>query len=168
MEKLKYDSKSPVTGNDCVIEEANTQDNTVSYLCMESGFGSHERLLDGSEFQDKFESHLTDLMISCKIVSDDNLAWYPTFMQMPGGMLYCEGKSKSDWHWKVAKIIPIIGDERLNYPVPGREGEYHTSKLDVENANTYDKADFEAALTELYNIVKKEYDNENKLRNNNM
>mgnify|MGYP003111483406 CR=1 FL=1 len=168
MEMTTYDHISPITGNKCVIEEANQQDNTVSYLCMESGFASHENLADGSEFQERFERGLTELMISCKHVDDDQKAWYPTFMQMPGGMLYAEGKSSFDWNWKVAKVVPIIGEERLKYPVPGKEGEYHTSKLDVENANSYDKADFEAALTELYNIVKTEIDNENKLRNNSM
>ena len=78
-------------------------------------------------------------------------------MQMPGGMLYAEGKSPQSWQWKVAKIIPIVGDERLNYPVLGKEDEYHTSRLDVDNANTYNKNDFANALDELYLIVKQVY-----------
>ena len=127
MKNLDYDSISPITGNKCVVEEANEHDNTVSYLCMESGFTSHEKLIQGTEFQEKYEKHLTDLMISCKTLDDENRAWYPTFLQLPGGMLYCEGKSQQSWSWKVAQIIPIIGDERLNYPVPGKENEYHLS-----------------------------------------
>ena len=153
---LDYDSVSPITGNKCVVEEASPHDNSVSYLCMESGFTSHESLSEDSEFQKKYESHLTELMIGCKIIDDDNRAWYPTFMQMPGGMLYCEGKSTQSWGWKVARIIPIVGDERLNYPIVGKEGEYHTSKLDVEHAKTYDKNNFKDALDELYAIVKQE------------
>ena len=82
-------------------------------------------------------------------------------MQVPGGMLYAEGKSSKNWGWKVAQIIPIIGDERLQYPMPGKENEYHTSRLDVENAKTYDKNDFELALNELYSIVKKAHNHEN-------
>ena len=53
--KLEYDAISPITGNKCVLEEANTNDNTVSYLCMESGFTSHENLIEGSEFEKKYE-----------------------------------------------------------------------------------------------------------------
>jgi len=156
MKNIDYDSISPITGNKCVLEEANTQDNTVSYLCMESGFTSHEKLIDETEFQQKYEKHLTELMIQCKIIDDDNRAWYPTFMQMPGAMLYCEGETVDSWYWKVAKIIPIIGDERLNYPMVGKENEYHTSRLDVDNANKYNKDNFANALEELYSIVKKE------------
>jgi len=161
MKKIDYDSISPITGNKCVIEEANEHDNTVSYLCMESGYSSHENLIDNTEFQLKFEKALTDLMKSCKVLDDENRAWYPTFMQMPGGMLYCEGTVKK-WNWKVAKVIPIIGDERLNYPILGKENEYHTSKLDVDNAKTYSKDNFATALDELYSIVKQTYDNKNK------
>ena len=162
--KLEYDSISPITNNRCVLEEANQQDGTISYLCMESGFTSHEQLIEGSEFQERFESRLTDLMLACKIIDDEDRAWYPTFMQMPGGMLYSEGNSPQSWQWKVAQVVPIEGDERLKYPVTGQEGVYHTSRLDVENAKTYDKNDFETALNELYNLVKEAYD-ENQLRN---
>ena len=157
MKNLDYDSISPITGNKCVLQEANEHDNTTSYLCMESGFTSHEKLINETDFQVKYEQHLTELMITCKVLDDDSRAWYPTFMQMPGGMLYAEGKSAQSWNWKVAQIIPIVGDERLNYPVLGKEKEYHTSKLDVDNAKVYNKNDFAIALDELYSIVKKEY-----------
>ena len=151
---LDYDGISPITGNKCVLEEANTHDNSVSYLCMESGFTSHEHLLDGSDFQEKYEQPLTELMIDCKTVDDDNRVWYPTFMQLPGGMLYIEGESNLDWKWKVAQIVPIVGEERLQYPVLGKEDEYHTSKLDVENAKSFDKNDFKIALDELFITIK--------------
>jgi hypothetical protein len=38
----------------------------------------------------------------------------------------------------------------------GKENEYHTSRLDVDNANKYNKDNFANALEELYSIVKKE------------
>ena len=155
---LDYDSASPITGNNCVLEESNPHDNTTSFLCMESGFTSHEHLIEGSDFQKRYEERLTELMLSCKFIClETNKAWYPTFMQLPGGMLYAEGKSSKDWKWKVSQIVEIKGEDRLNYPVPGKEGEYYTSRLDVENSKTYDNNDFETALDELYSIVKEQY-----------
>ena len=159
--KLEYDSISPITGNKCVLEEANTVDNTVSFLCMESGFTSHENLIKDSEFQKKYESKLTELMISCKVTAEDNIVWYPTFMQLPGGMLYIEGKSKDEWYWKVAKVVPLNEEERKQYPIIGKPNEFHTSRLDVDNAKQYNNGDFELALDELYTIVKETYSNEN-------
>ena len=156
--KLEYDGISPITGNKCVLEEADTKTNTVSYLCMESGFTSHENLIEGSDFQEKYESRMTELMCSCKSIDKDNKAWYPTFMQLPGAMLYAEGKSANEWGWKVAQVVPIEEDDRLNYPIPGKEGEYHTSRLDVDNAKKFNNDDFENALAELYSLVKHVYD----------
>ena len=151
---LDYDSVSPITNNRCVVEEANPQDNTISYLCMESGFTSHENLIEDSDFQKKYESQLTELMLACKVLDNGNRAWYPTFMSMPGGMLYAEGKTKKKWKWRGAQIVPIVGDDRLKYPIMGKVGEYYTERLDVENAKTYNKEDFASALEELYTIVK--------------
>ena len=165
---LDYDSISPITGNKCVLEEAHPETNSTSYLCMESGFTSHENLIDKSEFQTGYEVNLTELMLSCKIIDENDRAWYPTFMQLPGGMLYIDGKSSQSWKWKVAKVVPIAEEDKKKYPVIGKENEYHTARLDVDNAKTYDKDDFATALDELYSIVKETYDNENKLRNNSM
>tara|TARA_B100000287_G_C20240611_1_gene625927 strand:+ start:65 stop:559 length:495 start_codon:yes stop_codon:yes gene_type:complete len=158
--KVTYDSISPITMQECVIEEANEKDNTTSYLCMQSGYSSHEHLIDGSEFQKKFEKSLTELMISCKLTDDNKRAWYPTFMQTPFAMLYIDGTDKKTYEWKVASVVPLKGEERKQYPVIGKENEYHTSKLDVDNAKSFDKYNFGDALDELYSIVKGEYINE--------
>ena len=148
--KLDYDSISPITNNKCVLEEANETDNSISYLCMESGYSSHEKLIEGSEYQTNFEKALTSLMIECKIIDENKKAWYPSFMRTPHAMLYIDGKTKEKFVWKVAKIVELIGEERKKYPVPGKENEYYTSKLDVENAIKFEGTDFETALDTFY------------------
>ena len=160
---LDFDDISPITQNKCVIIEADTETGDEHRMCMESGYITRTSLKIGSEEVQKHELRCTELMIKLR-VNDNKLGtvWYPTFMQMPGAMLYAQGESKTDWNWKVAQIVPIVGDERLNYPVVGKPKEYHTSRLDVENANTYDKEDFASALDNLYSIVKTLYNENNK------
>ena len=166
--KIDYDEISPITGNKCVVVEADEKANIQSYLCMESGYTTTDQLTKEGPYIEKHEDNLTELMLDAKYEdSETGLVWYPTFMQMPGGMLYPDG-TVSDIKWKVAKVVPIIGDERLEYPIPGRDGEYFTSKLDVDNANIYDTVDFKLALEDLYNIVNETINNENKLRDNSM
>ena len=165
---VDYDEISPMTGNKCVVVEADPDANIQSYLCMESGYTTTDQLVKDSSYVDSHEENLTELMISCKHEDElTNLIWYPTFMQMPGGMLYPDGTVES-LKWKVARVIPIHGEDRLGYPIPGKEGEYFTSKLDVDNANIYDTTDFKLALEDLYDIVKEAIDHENKLRDNSM
>ena len=165
---IDFDEISPITGNKCVVVEAEPDNNVISYLCMESGYTTTDQLIKDGAYLKSHEEQLTDLMLDAKHEDEETrLVWYPTFMQMPGGMLYPDGTPDAI-EWKVAKVVPIFGDERLQYPIPGKDGEYFTSKLDVDNANSYNTGDFKMALEDLYNIVKETIDNENKLRDNSM
>ena len=158
---IEYDAISPITKNLCVVIEVEPESNIGSQICMESGYTTTELLKYDSEYVTKHEEQLTELMIDAKFVDPETgLIWYPTFMQMPGVMLYPEGTAK-ELKWAVAKVIPVDGDERLKYPIPGKDGEYFTSRLDVDNANIYDTMDFQIALNDLYDIVKQTIDDEN-------
>ena len=93
-----------------------------------------------------------------------NTVWYATFMQLPGGMLYCEGNGHTpdDYNWCVAKVISIDGEERKKYPIPGKENEYYTSRLDVENAQKFKAFEFETALDIFYEVIREiQNDNQN-------
>ena len=151
--KLDYDEKSPITGNKCVIVEADTETGIEHRMCMESGYVTRTDLVYNSEACEQHEKGCTELMKKIKMVDMGlNSVWYPTFMQMPNGMLYCEGNGTTpdDYKWCVAKVVQLIGDDRLQYPIPGKENEYYTSKLDVENAIKFEGTDFETALDTFY------------------
>ena len=91
--KLDYDEKSPVTSNKCVIVEADTDTGVEHRMCMESGYVTRTDLVYNSEACDQHEKGCTELMKKIKLVDMNlNTVWYPTFMQMHGGML----KEKSD------------------------------------------------------------------------
>jgi len=160
--KLEYDEISPLTGRKCVVVEADEETNIESYICMESGYTTSDNLkIESTETLHDYEQTITELMKAVKFEDKERgLFWYPAFMQVPGAMLYCKGASFDEMVWEVARIVDIIGEERLKYPVPGKEGEYHTSRLDVENAKTYSKRDFQSAFDDLYAKVKEEIENE--------
>lgn len=152
--KSDYDAYSPVTGNFCVIGEADEHTNVTSYMCMESGYSTTERLKIGSEEVEKYEESITQLMRDARIEDEEmGLVWHPSFLQFPFGILYIAGSGADDMHWEVAEVVDVEEHEKTKYPIPGREGEYFTSKLDVENAKIFDKLDFENALDALYSIV---------------
>ena len=160
--KLEYDEISPLTGQKTVVVEADEQTNIESYICMESGYTTTDKLKIDSKEVEQYESTITELMIKVRFPDKESgLVWYPAFMQMPGGMLYVKGTSFDEMQWEVTKVVPIFGDERLEYPIPGRENEYYTSKLDVENAKIFSKSEFKLAFDELYSIVKETIENEN-------
>ena len=61
----------------------------------------------------------------------------------------------NNFHYEVAEVVEISGEEREKYPVPGKEGEYFTARLDVENATQFEMKQFETALNFFYETVNK-------------
>jgi len=150
---LNYDEISPITGNKCVLIEADENTNIESRICMESGYTTNDYLKIDSDHIAKFESTITEYMSEMKYVDNElGCIWYPTFINLPGGMIYCEPKD-NELTWKIASVIDMNEEDRLKYPVPNKPGEYFPSRLDVDNAKTYGKYNFKNALDELYSIV---------------
>ena len=157
--KLDYDAKSPITGNECVIIEADEKTDVNSYMCMESGYTTTDEFKIDSDHTKVYEAQVTDLMNKVKYIDKElGLVWYPAFLNVPGvGMLYCNGTTKKDMIWEVADIIDIEGDERLKYPIPGKKDEYFTSRLDTENSKKFKGSEFAEALDYYYSLVSKVY-----------
>lgn len=152
--KITYDAISPITGNECVLEEADEQTGVVSMICMETGFTTTDQLVYESEAQETYEAGLTELMKQARVIDGIGLCWYPAFMQLPGAMMYPDG-DPNNFHYEVAEVVDIVGEEREKYPVPGKEGEYFTARLDVENATKFEMKEFETALNFFYETVNK-------------
>ena len=155
---MDYDEISPITGNRSVLIEADPDTGVESRICMESGYTTTDRLAIGSQEAVDYENAgLTQFMRDMKHVDNElGTIWYPAFIQMQGAMLYCEREQDSinTIEWKVAQVVGIHGNDRIKYPVPGKENEYYTSRLDVENALTFEKFQFKAALDQCYTYAK--------------
>ena len=156
---IEYDDISPITGNKCVVIEADEKTGIESRMCMESGYTTSDTFKIDSDNIEQYESGITEFMRDRKYIDNElNQIWYPVFMQIATGMLYCEGNANNELEWKVAKVVDIIGEEKLKYPIPGKSDEYYASRLDVENSITYSKYNFSLALNDLYSVAKEAYD----------
>jgi hypothetical protein len=155
---MDYDEISPITGNRTVLIEADPQTGINSRICMESGYTTSEKLkIDSQDMIDYESAGMTEFMRAVKY-TDETLGtvWYPAFIQMQGSMLYCEriNQNTNTLVWKVAQVIPIDDKEKTKYPILGKVDEYYSSRLDVDNALTFDKFEFKAALDQCYTYAK--------------
>jgi len=116
--KTELTEKSPITGNDCVIVEI--IDGKTSKICMESGF-------------------MTKL-------KDEELGqyWYLTSVQFRTGMIYPQPNEKdaNNYEWAFTPIVELSDEEKKNYPIPGKEGEYYGTRLATEITETYKSDQF--------------------------
>ena len=74
-----------------------------------------------------------------------NIHWYPSVVNMGKlGIIYPDG-TVFDWKWKFASVVKVDEEESKNYPIPGKDGEFYTERLDVENAVEFGQYEFLSA-----------------------
>ena len=120
-----------------------TEKDITSYLCLRCGYTSNSLLKQDSESLEKI------LATTPKLAKDlqrydftRELYWIPTVINMGDrGIIYPEGTADS-WKWKYAKVTDVPKESQKDYPIPGKDGEYYTTMLDVENAEEFKSTEF--------------------------
>ena len=119
------------------------QENYSSYLCFHCGFMSDSRY-EISSLQLVENLKKSPLLVQ-KLKFEDkhrNIVWFPSVINMGElGMIFPEG-TPEEYVWKYAKVVDVPKEEQEQYPIPGKDGEFYTTKLDVENAETYGQYEF--------------------------
>tara|TARA_R110000824_G_scaffold389607_1_gene585779 strand:- start:3648 stop:4175 length:528 start_codon:yes stop_codon:yes gene_type:complete len=152
--KLEYDDISPFTGNKCVLIEADSSNDVESRICMESGYTTSDKFTVGSPEILVYEQMIPQLYKDTKFVDQTiNQVWYLSTMRTPLGCLYADGQTKDDFVWKLAKVEVLTPEERKEFPVEDKEGEYHTHRIDIDNAEEFPKNDFKAAIDKFYELL---------------
>ena len=116
------------------------QDEFKSYMCFNCGFMSSTYYTKDSEHKIQSSSQLIqDLRYWDK---EREIYWYPSVVNMGKlGIIYPEG-NVNNWKWKFASVVEVDESEKELYPIPGKEGEYYTERLDVESAMEFGQYDF--------------------------
>ena len=117
-----------------------TQEKFKSYMCFNCGFMSSSHYIE--ENLDKVEN-TSKLVNELKFFDEEReIYWYPSVVNMgPKGIIFPEGTVES-WVWKYAEVVEVPKKEQKDYPIPDKDGEFYTEKLDVENATTYGQYEF--------------------------
>jgi hypothetical protein len=132
----------------CIIEEDKSY--TESRLCLTCGMTTQSAYRFNSDAIKDVEEKSPKVVTELRFMDEDlKQYWYPSTIQIRNrGMIYPIG-SKKQWSWAVASVVPIPLFERMNYPIPGKDGEFYETKLDVENATEYPKNRFLDACKKL-------------------
>ena len=142
--------KSPIDGSqNCyrVYTEPETED---YFLCLSTGYMTTTYYKKGSPQLEQTMKQNPKLVQALQHYDEEtDLVWFPVFLNMGDmGMIYPEG-NETQWFWKYAGIIEIPKEEQDKYPVPGKDGEFYQTKLDVDGAKTYAHTDFLGACFDM-------------------
>ena len=116
------------------------QDTFSSFMCFNCGYMSHSNY---TEEKISEIPHTSQLIRDLAFKDDDrDIYWYPSVVNMGKlGIIYPDGLP-NNWSWKFAKVVEVIQEEQKNYPIPGKDGEYYTERLDVDNAIEFGQYEF--------------------------
>ena len=109
-------------------------------MCFNCGFMSNSHYTE--ENLDKVEN-TSKLVEELKFFDEERqIYWYPSVVNMgPKGIIFPEGDVEH-WVWKYAEVVEVPKKEQKDYPIPDKEGEFYTEKLDIDNAETFGQYEF--------------------------
>jgi len=117
-----------------------TQEKFKSYMCFNCGFMSSTYYTKDSVHKVEDTSKLVNKL---KFFDEEReIFWYPSVVNMGKlGIIYPEG-TVENWKWRFATVVEVDPDEMESYPIPDKEGEFYTEKLDVEHAMEFGQYEF--------------------------
>ena len=129
------------------------QEKFKSYMCFNCGFMSSSYYKKDTV---KEAEGMVKLVDELKTFDEERqIWWYPSVLNMgPKGIIFPEG-NPNNWTWKYAKVVSVPEEEQKQYPIPGKDGEFYTEKLDVENAKEYGQYEFMDACKDMGITVEK-------------
>jgi len=123
--------------------------------CLNCGYVTAPKfkLMGGS--REAVEVGLTEDMKKWAKVEDDYL-WIPTIMTLPFGMLYPFAGEEGNMKWGYSEMIEISEEEQKDYPIPGEEGKFYSSRYDTDNQIIFET--FLEGMSLVNKIVKEKTD----------
>ncbi len=123
--------------------ERKDDDDFKSYLCFNCGYTSNSLYSEESKVKNQHLESTAQIIRDLEFFDEERkIYWYPSVINMgPKGIIYPEGDVEN-WYWRYAEVIFIPEEERKNYPVPGKDGEFYESRLDTEGAKRFGQFEF--------------------------
>tara|TARA_R110000772_G_scaffold49368_3_gene113645 strand:- start:633 stop:1091 length:459 start_codon:yes stop_codon:yes gene_type:complete len=129
----------------CYVQEVN--DKIKNYQCYGCGFITNSLLVKGSDFFEEQMEMLPNLYKELMGEDDNGKIWMPSTVNLPEkGMVFANGKSGENWKWAGVRAVPVKDEEKEKYPIPNKEGEFYTLRMDMETIKEFDEGDYVDAL----------------------
>lgn len=132
-------------GHDACYESKT--DNIIGWQCMDCGFYTNTMMLQGGEMVKFIKETSPELIRDLLFEDNSGLVWAPRILNKPGiGIIFPSGPNAKDWFWTFAPEVPVPEGQKERFPVKGKPGEFHKTKVSTTEAQHFGQADFILAL----------------------
>ncbi len=150
--RLRYDSLSPFTGRETVLEEYDEISGQTFKMCMETGFSTYSNWISGSDAVESFKISAPDFVIDSEIVDNSNLVWFMSPTISRNVVLFPYMKK-----WLVGKL----SEHHIDSPIILKVDEYELG-VNINECEQFELMKYEDALFEFHRLNSGYYDiNEN-------
>ena len=129
----------------CYTQEVNQE--ITNYQCYGCGFITNSLMRREHDFFKQQIELLPNLYKELMGEDEDGKIWMPSTVNVPTkGMVFAKGNNASNWKWAAVKAVFIPEEERENYPIKGKEGEYYEWRMDMDTLQEFEESDYIEAL----------------------
>ena len=128
------------------------KDDLQTQQCINCGYATSNNLKE--ELKDDVFKTLSEEMKSWSEIKSGKI-WLPSFITLPIGMVFPvddEDENGKSMRWGFAPMVEIPKEEQSNFPIDGKDGEFHTQKYDTDNSEIFDE--FIMALSKMNELAK--------------
>lgn len=115
-----------------------TQGSVIFKGCVNCGFMTNNYLTENSNLLKTQMETLPELYKDVLYTDDEGFVWMPQFYKEEGkGMVYLGGSSVEDVSWVGVLDVKIPEDQRSNFPIPNKSGEFYKYKTDMTTLKNF-------------------------------
>ena len=130
----------------CYVDEVNQDIKT--YFCYGCGFQTNSLMVEDSEFLIQQKDILPELYKDLFYEDEKGKIWMPSTVNLPEkGMIFANGPSSFEWNWAAVKAVPVTEAEAEKYPIPGKQGQYYSYRMDMSTLKEFPEREYMEALS---------------------
>jgi hypothetical protein len=130
----------------CYVDEVNQDIKT--HFCYGCGFQTNSLMKEGETFYEEQTSLLPELYKDLFYKDEQGKIWMPSSINLPlQGMVFANGPSKEQWSWSAVKAVKVSEEEKIKYPIPGKEGQYYEYRMDMTSLKNFQEREYMEALS---------------------
>lgn len=127
----------------------------VSKMCIVSGYVTNSFMKIGSDTMEQLRDQVPKVVYDNRFEdTKSGMVWIPFMQSHEKAAMYpiADTEGGDNFKWQISQIRKLNEQERKNYPILDKPGEFYDSFVDFDNAENFPEKDFETAFDRFFEL----------------